>query len=393
MGIDILRPWGQKIRFARWFWMPLLAFLITRLGILAVAYFSTPIIADSNVPPYHLRPDNILLDVLGSRWDTGFYLSIATEGYRYQGVPLPSVAFFPLLPLAIRAGMLLTGDPLVAGIFVTNLALLGAMILLYRLVSLSADTSTAERSVWYMLIFPVSFFGSAIYSESLFLLTTIGAIYLARQHRWGPATLVAFLAGLTRLMGILLAPVLFIEWFVRLRQAGDSPRPPIWGLVASLGAPLGTSIYMLYLQLGFGDLLAFRQASANWGRLPRSPLETISELFTHPAEGWLSVIFAGRIHLDNWFDFITVIIFITFGIYLLVKKRWSFAAFVLLGASMAISSGLLMSQRRYMWVLFPAFILLAEWGCRPWIDRIIWVFSLLGLGLFTAMFANWYWVG
>jgi hypothetical protein len=52
-----------------------------------------------------------------------------------------------------------------------------------------------------------------------------------------------------------------------------------------------------------------------------------------------------------------------------------------------------MSQRRYVWVLFPAFILLARWGERRWIDRTITLLFLLGLGLFTAMFANWYWVG
>jgi hypothetical protein len=52
-----------------------------------------------------------------------------------------------------------------------------------------------------------------------------------------------------------------------------------------------------------------------------------------------------------------------------------------------------MSQRRYMWVLFPAFIILARWGKHTWVDRIIFVVSLLLLGLFTAMFANWYWVG
>jgi len=53
----------------------------------------------------------------------------------------------------------------------------------------------------------------------------------------------------------------------------------------------------------------------------------------------------------------------------------------------------LMSQRRYVWVLFPAFIVQARWGERPWLDRAIVLVSLLGLGLFTAMFANWYWVG
>jgi len=67
--------------------------------------------------------------------------------------------------------------------------------------------------------------------------------------------------------------------------------------------------------------------------------------------------------------------------------------FVTLGTLIPFSSGLLMSQRRYVWVLFPAFILLARWGEHPWADRLITTLSLLGLGLFTALFANWYWVG
>jgi hypothetical protein len=52
-----------------------------------------------------------------------------------------------------------------------------------------------------------------------------------------------------------------------------------------------------------------------------------------------------------------------------------------------------MSQRRYVWVLFPAFALLGEWGERPWVDRLVLALSALGLGVFTVLFANWYWVG
>jgi hypothetical protein len=52
-----------------------------------------------------------------------------------------------------------------------------------------------------------------------------------------------------------------------------------------------------------------------------------------------------------------------------------------------------MSQRRYMWVLFPAFVLLGVWGERPWLDRTLTLVSVLALGLFTALFANGYWVG
>jgi len=51
------------------------------------------------------------------------------------------------------------------------------------------------------------------------------------------------------------------------------------------------------------------------------------------------------------------------------QNRWSEGALVTLGAVIPFSSGLLMSQRRYMWVLLPAFVLLARWGERRWGDR------------------------
>jgi hypothetical protein len=53
---------------------------------------------------------------------------------------------------------------------------------------------------------------------------------------------------------------------------------------------------------------------------------------------------------------------------------------------------LLNSQRRYIWVLFPAFIVFARWGEWRWVDRFITALFLAGLGLMTALFANNYWV-
>ena len=389
------------LKHYRWLWMPLVAFLITRLGVAAVAYFATPIITDSNVPPYHIRPENILIDVFGSRWDTGFYLSIAEEGYQFENVPLPSVAFFPLYPMLIRAASVLTRDPLIAGILISNLALLAGMILLYRLAADDWDQGTAERAIWYLLIFPASFFGSAIYTESLFLLLGIAALYLARKDRWWAAGLISVLASLTRFVGIILAPVLVIEWLQQRKNAakrlGDEnelERIPGWSdLVAALLAPIGTMIYMLYSQLTFGDALIFVRASQAWARQPESPLSTVAELLTRPLQGWSAALAAGALPLDNWVDFFFVLFFVGIGIVLLMKRRWSEGAYVLLGAIIPLSSGLLMSQRRYMWVLFPAFILLGKWGENPWVDRTIFVLSLLTLGLFTAMYANWYWVG
>jgi hypothetical protein len=400
-----------KLRARRWLWMPFLAFLVTRLGIAGIAYFATPILADSNVPPYHLRSDNTLLDVFTSRWDTGFYTDIADQGYRFQGVQFPSVAFFPLFPVLIRLARLLTGDTLLAGLWVANMALLGAVMLLHILTAEAYDQPTADRVVWYLLIFPVSFFGSAIYSESLFLLLGIASLYLARKNRWWAAGLVSVLGAMTRLVGILLAPLLVVEWLQQRRQRKDGllpgdeqqsalqqpalqRKPPGWeGLLAASLAPVGTLAYMLYLAKNFGDALAFLHASVAWGRTPALLQTTLAELLTRPPQGWLPAIADGALPLDNWLDLMFVLFFIVCGVILCVQKRWSEGVFVVLGVIIPFSSGLLMSQRRYVWVLFPAFILLARWGKHPWVDKVVFVVSLLLLGLFTAMFANWYWVG
>ena len=227
----IQESWWPWLKDARWLWVSLFAFGLSRFGIALVAYLSAPLMADSTVPPYHIRPDNILLDVFGSRWDTGFYLNIAEEGYRYEGVRLPSVAFFPLLPLLIRAVTSLAGDPLIAGLIVTNIALLGATMFFYRLVDDEWGASVADRAVWYLLIFPTAFFGSAIYTESLFLLFTIGSLYAARKGYWESAAMLGIGAALTRLVGILVAPMLLVEWWMPApptprRRSTFTNRPP-----------------------------------------------------------------------------------------------------------------------------------------------------------------------
>ena len=42
--------------------------------------------------------------------------------------------------------------------------------------------------------------------------------------------------------------------------------------------------------------------------------------------------------------------------------------------------------------LFPMFAILALWGGRPRVNNAIVALSLPLLGLFTVLFADWYWV-
>lgn len=378
---------------ARWFWLPLLAFAITRLGIILVAYLAVPLISDASNTIYHLRgTENLFVDAFGSRWDTGFYVSIAEEGYIAEGVPLPNVPFFPLLPLMMRAITPLVGDAVVAGLLLTNLALLGATIVFYWLVEAEWGEAVAGRAIWYFLIFPAAFFGTALYSESVFLFCGITALYLARRGYWESAGLMGFAAALSRLMGVTVAALLILEWWQQWRRTGQ--RPSWVGLVASGMSVLGLASFMFYLNLAFGDPLIFAHVSAAaWGRVPQSPFITIGNLFHTPAQGWSAAFFAGQLPLNDFMDLGFVFLFLVFAFVLLYQKRWGEGAFVLLGTIIPFSSGLLMSQRRYMWVLFPVFILLARWGHNPWVDRLITTLSLAGLTLFTALFVNGYWVG
>lgn len=387
----------QRLTAARWLWMSLLIFGVSRLAVVVAAYAGAILFPTaSDPPPYHLRPpDNLLLDVLGSRWDTGFYVSIVEQGYVAEGVPLPSVPFFPLLPMLMAAVRpFVGGDAVVAGVAVANVALLLATFFFYRLAQLSWGDKVADRATWYLLIFPAAFFGSAIYTESLFLLCAVASLYFARTNRWLQAGLFALAATLSRLVGLIVVPMLLLEW-VQQRQQRPAGEPcPSWlALLAPLVAPLGTLSYMAYLGRRFGDPLAFAHASEAWGREPQPPAEMIQNLLTRPAGGWGAAVLAGNINWNDWFDFLIVLFFLVLSFVLIYEHRWSEGIFVWTGVMLAFSSGLLMSQRRYMWVLFPVSILLGRWGARPWVDKLVTAVSLILLGIFTALFANGFWVG
>jgi Gpi18-like mannosyltransferase len=381
-----------RLRAARWLWMAVLAFAVTRLGILLVAYIATPIVLDPTDPPrVYKRPDNIMLDVFSSRWDSSFYVDIAREGYKNTEVPLPWVAFFPLLPLLIRGGMLLVGDPLVAGLVITNTALLLATMLLHRLADHEWGQAVADRSVWYLLIFPTAFYGSAIYADPLLLLGVIAAFFCARTGRWTGAAIAGFMAALSRPVGVLIAPVLLVEWWMQRRSTTSAVRPSLWALRAPMAAVLGLAMYMLYLQYAFNDPLAFVHAQASWGR-ERSLATLLDQLVQRPAQGWRAGILMGNAPINNWIDGGFMLLFAGLGLILMYQRRWSEGTFVLLNLLVTLNGGAWMAQRRHVWILFPGLMLLARWGSRPWVDRAIITLFALGLSLFTAMFANWYWV-
>ena len=121
-------------------------------------------------------------------------------------------AFFPLYPLAIRAvmapfvffGMKATAAGSLAGVIVSMLGSLAAMLALYRMGKSLFDNDTGSRSAFYLLIFPASMFLSVVYTEGLFLGLSFSALAFARERKFLPAGILAFAATLTRASGALL---------------------------------------------------------------------------------------------------------------------------------------------------------------------------------------------
>src|SRR4051795_9005454 len=122
-----------------------------------------------------------------ARFDAAWYLAIANHGYEVGG----RAAFFPAFPGLVRIGGELIGSPLVAGILISSGCGLGGLYFLHRLVTLDFGVERARPVVWLAAWFPGALVISAVYSESLFLLVSVGAIYAARLGRWPLAGVLA----------------------------------------------------------------------------------------------------------------------------------------------------------------------------------------------------------
>ncbi|HEY7355483.1 MAG TPA: mannosyltransferase family protein, partial [Ktedonobacterales bacterium] len=143
------------------------------------------------------------------RFDSYFFLHIARLGYTNQGLG----AFFPLYPLLIRLfAWPLAGHFTLAALLVSWLCAWGSYLWFYRLAAREFGARVARLALLFLALSPVSFFSFAPYSESLFLLVSIGAVERARAGRLWQASLLAALGMLTRPTGLLLLLPLAWEW-------------------------------------------------------------------------------------------------------------------------------------------------------------------------------------
>jgi hypothetical protein len=342
--------------------------------------------------PWPPEIDPMWLFKFSIRWDAGWYLTIATEGYSYDPNASSSVAFFPLFPLLIRAAnVVLPGGAAFAGLVVVHLALAAAVVYVYKLVRLDFSEQVAWRTVVFLLVFPGAFFFSAIYAESLLLLGFAGSLYHARRGQWLLAGLFGVVASATKFMGIILIIPLAVELIAQRQLSWRKP----WPALSVALAPLGAAAYFIYLQLTFGNWRATLDTQSFWHRETGRPAWTLfiermlgdeSPLIAYPAN--TAPLKTAFLLMDTsllW-------LFTLAGIWLWWRYRPSYGAFVLAGCCVFGFSGIAQSINRYTAVLFPAFLILGTIKSEV-VRTLLIIVSVFGLTVTAWLYVEGYWAG
>jgi hypothetical protein len=350
---------------------------------------------------------DVLAAPLG-RWDSVWYLAIAGSGYG-DGA---REAFFPLYPLLVRIAGAPLGSALVGGALAST-ALLGvALVVLHRLVALDHDRAVARNAVLVTALFPMSFFFSAVYSESLFLALSVGAVYAARLDRWAWAGVLGALAASTRSAGVVLLVPLALVYLWGTGPPSWRPRRPLRADVLWLGlVPLGLAAYCGFLALQGLDPLAPFHAQDVWFRSWAGPFGGVWDGTVAAWDGARQLLSGSRepvyfgaaggdpflvarhnIELFVWLVLGAVAVAgalrrlpVAYGAYLLVALA--------LPLSYPVGPQPLMSLPRFLCVLFPLAIWLALWMTgRAWRERLVVVAFMAGLTVYSGIFATWHWV-
>jgi len=369
-------------------------------------------------------------------WDSEYYLGIAIGGYddpriphltpfgtttfdyhmlvantQYYGESVSlAYAFFPFYPWMIALFAMPLSvfglDPIatatLAGVIVSALGTLLAMLALYDIAHDTLEHDGAMRAVFYLLIFPTGFFLIQVYTEGLFIGLAFGCLAMLRRGGWYwiPAGLLGAAATLTRAVGVALIIPMAITWFrtgdwldidMEWRQLYHWFRAPNRKTLISFGkmilafAPLIAYLVWKLSRLGFffdyvetryfgRGLLDFAAAFYNWATAYKSMFAHIPEQTAY---------------------FLTEFLGLGIGIatcIACIRKKPEIAWFSLAVLIISWGSGPAQGIQRYILAAPAVFYMLAYWGKNPVFDRAWIILSTMLMALLAMLFAFNFWV-
>jgi hypothetical protein len=377
----------------------------SRVCALLIGYMAVATIGVNTVTTgFELSADK--LSNLPARFDAGWYGGIAVDGYSFGGSfkRQQNIAFFPAFPLLMRAvgypiGAFGPGMPkekrvlrlLWGGLFLSIFAFAWASAYLWRLARDIIGESRATDAVALLAAYPFSIFYSAPYTESLFLLGAVAAVYHFRRDEWVKAGAWGLLVGLTRPNGCFLSLVLaaFVAerlWRERAAVSGIPPLRVAASLVSAAMPGVGMLGFSVYVHSLTGSFFGWaRMHEAAWGRTYQglAPVQR--------AYGWITD--EGLVHVVEGVPFDTLnslgLIFALIMVWPVLRKAGpALALFVLINVIPPMLAGGVLSLGRLSATLFPAFIALAAITSPRVTLALITAFAI-GQGLAAAIFFTW----
>ena len=291
--------WVERVWTAEPFRATWPAFILSRLLVLSVGYIAVITVGFNPSPPWR-DEGNLILD-MHARWDAGWYLRIAREGYPSHFNPerASQIAFFPALPLLMRGvSHLLEVSRLAAGVLIVASAFFWGLTYVYRLAREVMTADQARTAILFLSFYPFAVAYSAILTESIFLLAAAGAFYHFRRSELSKAGIFCLLAGLVRPNGFLLGvPLGLFVLLPLLTRRGTPLRDEVTGIrLPSLLAHLATAalpvvgmlIYAAHVYTLNGDGFAWMKAQQAWGRGTTVGLDVAVERWGLVQRGGLS---------------------------------------------------------------------------------------------------------
>lgn len=218
-----------------------------------------------------LSPEGAFRQLL--RWDGNHYknlVELGYAGYVENGQHL-FLVFFPGYVWAVRLLRLFIPDTQAAGMLLSCLCASGGSCYVYKLARDCGGPAVARDALFYLSLFPFSFFSSLMMTEGLFLLASAGACYYARRRQWILYGVFGAAAALTRMTGLLVILPAAVELL-----AGERPLAPAAGrskhcwrrvfcrLPLVLFPAAGTVSYLLLNAWVDGDPFAFVKHQEHW---------------------------------------------------------------------------------------------------------------------------------
>jgi Gpi18-like mannosyltransferase len=322
----------QKLIIKRELLLALMVVLAMLVGGLYLGYLNNKIVPinASVTARYTLEPSNKFSFM--SNWDGPDYLTIARHGYTSAS----QTNFFPLYPMAIRGVNAVIGSELDSALLISWVCLVGAIYFYIKIIKRlykTTDNLAALKGILLFVLFPTGVFLLASYTESMFALFALGAIYFALTKRYISAGVLTLLATATHINGLF---VLTLVGMILLEE-----HEKIIKILASLTiGVLGIVGYMIYLAERFNNAFAFISAQKQHGWLKQGYLNRL----------------VTTIDLFN----ILFLILLALAVFYWWKRRKSFSLYSLFYICIPLLGGQFGGFNRYVLMAFPVQLMLYE---------------------------------